>query len=309
MTPSNRSGALPTTTASMSSNVSSASASARSTASRRSPAIDTSSRLARWCVWPTPITAASVWLMRLASMVRTRFCCRAGPEVAWARALCDSPGPDALRGLADPVQARGEHRVRGERAARRVDADVAAEPERVPEDQLLVRERCMQLGQVDPVDTGSGSGRLGARGGRQVARGERDRLDPVLEAGDPGRRARDCARRGLVGGGDDHGGGAVADRGAVPAAQRVGVHRLAQHVVDRRLALADRPLVARLRRSSSGRPPRPSPSRPTGRGRDRAEPGGRRSTRRPATAACTVYGSSCSVIVRRRVPAEDLPKP
>ena len=35
-----------------------ASASARSIASRHRPAIETSSRLARWWVWPTPITAA-----------------------------------------------------------------------------------------------------------------------------------------------------------------------------------------------------------------------------------------------------------
>ena len=80
-------------------------------------------------------------------------------------------GPDALRGLADPVQPRGEHRVRGERAAGRVDADVAVQPERVLEDQLLVRERCVQLGEVDSVDTGSDAGRLGAGGGRQVAGG------------------------------------------------------------------------------------------------------------------------------------------
>jgi hypothetical protein len=47
ITPSNRSGALPTTTASMSAKVMPASASARSIASRSMPGIDTSSRLAR----------------------------------------------------------------------------------------------------------------------------------------------------------------------------------------------------------------------------------------------------------------------
>ena len=47
MTPSNRSGAFPITTASMSANVRSASASARSIASRQSPAIETSVRLVR----------------------------------------------------------------------------------------------------------------------------------------------------------------------------------------------------------------------------------------------------------------------
>ena len=58
ITPSNRSGALPTTIASISSSVILASSSARSIASRSSPAMETSSRLARWWVWPTPITAA-----------------------------------------------------------------------------------------------------------------------------------------------------------------------------------------------------------------------------------------------------------
>ena len=59
ITPSNRSGALPTTIASMSSSDRLASSSARSIASRHSPAIETSSRLARWWVWPIPTTAAS----------------------------------------------------------------------------------------------------------------------------------------------------------------------------------------------------------------------------------------------------------
>ncbi len=50
ITPSNRSGALPTTIASMSSKPTFASASARSIASLHRPAIETSSRLARWWV-------------------------------------------------------------------------------------------------------------------------------------------------------------------------------------------------------------------------------------------------------------------
>src|SRR5215469_1616749 len=58
ITPSNRSGAFPTTTASMSAKVSPASASARSTASRHSPAMETSDRLLRWWVCPVPRTAA-----------------------------------------------------------------------------------------------------------------------------------------------------------------------------------------------------------------------------------------------------------
>jgi hypothetical protein len=60
ITPSNRSGAFPTTTASMSAKVSPASARARSAASRHSPAIDTSVRLDRCRVCPTPSTAALI---------------------------------------------------------------------------------------------------------------------------------------------------------------------------------------------------------------------------------------------------------
>src|SRR5215211_5388645 len=52
MTPSKKSGALPTTTASMSSNVESESRSALSMASRTRPFIDTSLRLATYLVWP-----------------------------------------------------------------------------------------------------------------------------------------------------------------------------------------------------------------------------------------------------------------
>ncbi len=62
ITPSNRSGALPTTTASMSARLSPASASARSTASRHSPAIDTSVRRERCRVCPTPRTAACCFI-------------------------------------------------------------------------------------------------------------------------------------------------------------------------------------------------------------------------------------------------------
>ena len=80
ITPSNRSGAFPTTTASMSAKVSPASASARSTASRHSPAIDTSVRLDLCLVCPTPRTAA--FTCHRASMTQTRFCCSAGPLVA-----------------------------------------------------------------------------------------------------------------------------------------------------------------------------------------------------------------------------------
>ncbi len=59
ITPSKKSGALPTTTASMSSNVDPESSSALSIASRTRPFIDTSWRLATYFVCPVPSTAAS----------------------------------------------------------------------------------------------------------------------------------------------------------------------------------------------------------------------------------------------------------
>ena len=101
ITPSNRSGAFPTTTASMSAKVSPASASARSAASRHSPAIDTSVRLARCRVCPTPRTAASALIA--ASMTQTRFCCSAGPLVACPRAR--SARPDMTARAAQPIRA------------------------------------------------------------------------------------------------------------------------------------------------------------------------------------------------------------
>jgi len=58
ITPSNMSGALPITTASMSFQSHSASSSARSAASRISPTWETSMRLASKLVCPTPMTAA-----------------------------------------------------------------------------------------------------------------------------------------------------------------------------------------------------------------------------------------------------------
>src|SRR5690606_7101384 len=63
ITPSNRSGALPTTTASMSFQVSPASSSARRAASRTSPAIDTSNRLLLYAVCPTPMTAQGLAIL------------------------------------------------------------------------------------------------------------------------------------------------------------------------------------------------------------------------------------------------------
>src|SRR4029077_6636991 len=74
ITPSKMSGAVPITTASMSDQVISASASARMAASRTSPAIDTSSRHFDIFVMPTPTTAQRSLLMRLRPPALERPC-------------------------------------------------------------------------------------------------------------------------------------------------------------------------------------------------------------------------------------------
>ena len=105
ITPSKKSGALPITTASMSAQVISASSSAREAASRTRPAIETSPRVA-WClVWPTPTTATrSLPISPLPSRTHTRFCCRHGPEVAWATPR--SAVPSMMRWATSPMRMR-----------------------------------------------------------------------------------------------------------------------------------------------------------------------------------------------------------
>src|SRR5271156_3271726 len=121
MTPSKKSGALPTTTASMSCMVNPESANALSMASRTSPFIETSWRLATYLVWPVPSTAAS-WGAIL-------FPFQHGDEILLqdraAGRVCKHPagGPveNVLRRKADAFQACGEHRLGRQRAAGRVD--------------------------------------------------------------------------------------------------------------------------------------------------------------------------------------------
>jgi hypothetical protein len=60
------------------------------------------------------------------------------------------PAPEhVVRGVADAGEAGGHDRVRRERAARLVHHHVVAEAERLPEQQLLVGERGLQLGDLD----------------------------------------------------------------------------------------------------------------------------------------------------------------
>ena len=55
---------------------------------------------------------------------------------------------DVLRGKADPLQARDEHRVGRQGTAGRVQLRLGRQSHRLGEDQLLVGERCVDLGDV-----------------------------------------------------------------------------------------------------------------------------------------------------------------
>src|ERR1700729_360208 len=131
ITPSNRAGAFPTTPASMSAGPSPASASARSTASRHSPAIDTSVRRERCRVCPTPTTAAICFTgttarssgLQDAYQVLLQGRAAGGVGQGPARAAgYDLPGRAPA-----PGQAGREHRVPAQRAPGRVDQDAVAE--------------------------------------------------------------------------------------------------------------------------------------------------------------------------------------
>src|SRR3954452_18554604 len=143
-----------------------ASSSASWAASRTRPAIETSLRAVRCAVCPMPTTAtgfpAITWLLRCAIpgsaasapsavpfehddhvLLQARTARRVG-DPALRFAVGDAPGD-----LADADQTRAHHRVRLECAARRVDRRVAVELQRLGEDQLLVAELRVQLGNVD----------------------------------------------------------------------------------------------------------------------------------------------------------------
>src|SRR5690606_8072850 len=116
MTPSNRSGALPTTTASMSDQPTCASAMARSTASRSRPGMDTSVRLLRWWVCPVPSTAARCLAMPSAPLQDgDQVLLQCGPARGVAEGAAGVAVEDALGGLADAGQSGREHRVARQR--------------------------------------------------------------------------------------------------------------------------------------------------------------------------------------------------
>src|SRR5690625_4378103 len=166
--PSKKSGALPTTTASTSASVDPESARAASMASRTSPFIDTSRRLAVYLVCPVPSTAASCLPMVLApfhhgDQVLLQLRAAGGVRQHPARV----PGEDVAGGEADALQARGEHRVGAQRPAGGGDAGLLAQPDRPGEGQLLMAERGGQLGHLDRAGGAAGGG------GRRRAEGRR----------------------------------------------------------------------------------------------------------------------------------------
>src|SRR5205085_8496121 len=88
------------------------------------------------------------------------------------------------RDLPDPDEAGAHHRVGGERSTGRVECCRAVEPERVGDDQLLVAELRVDLGNVDGTvaDTGRSGGGPRRLRLREVTHPERMRFDPVLDA-------------------------------------------------------------------------------------------------------------------------------
>src|SRR5215471_3056357 len=147
MTPSNMSGALPMTTASMSAQSTRASASAARAASRTRPAIETSIRFDACLVWPTPITAQRSATVRAqhAHQVLLEARPRRGVRYRTAR----TPVHHTPSRLANPDQARHHHRVCGERPARRIDQRAPIKTQSFTEDQLLMTEGGVKLCDVD----------------------------------------------------------------------------------------------------------------------------------------------------------------
>src|SRR5436305_1462835 len=128
MTPSNRSGALPRTTASMSAQPRPASSSARWAASRSSPAMDTSSRLVWYAVWPMPMIAQGLPMgLSRKDADQVLLQARTGGRVT------EGPGggavEDARGRLTDADQPGGHHRVGRQGPAGRVDQDLVAQAE------------------------------------------------------------------------------------------------------------------------------------------------------------------------------------
>ena len=188
----------------------------------------------------------------------TRFCCRHGPLVACTTARSALAAAIAAAAAGEPLQAADHASGLAFASHRR-----AVEPERLTQEQLLVR-----IEHVQPrrVDVRAAPALLAGRP-RPTARSVRSRtpsdarLDAVVHAADPHRRLRQRA-------------GAVADR---------------EH--DRGGTVGDVRSAARRER------------RRTGRCRASPAPAGRRGRARPATAARRSRGRAGSTSVRSSSPA------
>lgn len=155
------------------------------------------------------------------SIRQTRFCCRQGPEVAWAtarRAL-----PSRMRFAASPRRRRPATIIGW--AARAppegLVCDVGSEIEGIAEDDLLVAEGGVELGDIDAgaEDTGLAGGQGGGGRAAEIADAQGLRLDAVIDAADPGRAGDGLAAPRGITGGEDDGGGAVGDGRAIVLAQ------------------------------------------------------------------------------------------
>ena len=271
----------------------------------------------RPCAWrrtwsarcPEPRRVCSAIATFSPSMTATRFCCSAGPLVAWASTRCAEPSK--MCRAAKPMRSRPAENI-GLAASAPPDGLIfvdAVQADRLGEDQLLVAERRVELGDVDRAGVTAGR-RLRRRRRRrrrgQVAGAQHRRLDAVLDTGDPRRALPQLA--GPVAGGQHDRRRAVGDRRDVVAAQRICEVRPRQQLVDccwpasresTRGAAAANESSATCAICSAVHLPESSPNRACRPAIDTAS----------GHSGATVYGSVCSARTRRRMPAEDLPKP
>ncbi len=143
------------------------------------------------------------------SRTHTRFCCRHGPEVAWATAR--SAAPDQMARADSPMRMSPADII-GLAASAPPDGftiDAVAEAQCLGEDQLLVGVGGVQLGPIDRLgaDPGLLPGQRGRGRHREVARPDRVRLNPVVDARDEGRPFAPLV--GLVARRQHHGGAPV----------------------------------------------------------------------------------------------------
>ena len=278
ITPSNVSGALPMTTASMSVQVISASSrarrplrgAARPARRRRAPSCGASARPRR----PQHRSAISS-----PSRTQTRFCCRHGPEVAWPSVR--RAWPSWIRRAASPMRVRPVA-ITGLAASGPPEgftstSSPSPSAARSTSSSWLKRRR--ELGHLDrPVPHAGGlAGQAGGLADGEVAQARVVRLDAVVDASDPGRVLAQLA--GAVTGDEHDRGRPVGDRRAVPRAKRRDGVGLGQQVVGGDLAGPLGEGVGRARCAGSAPRSRPGRARPCRWPRGPHGPAGRRARR------------------------------